>query len=794
MKNNFFLFPFLIFFICIKSYAEDFKFLTEKIDIVDNGNLIKAINGKAISIDKDIEIDASKFEYKKNTKILKALNGEAIIKSDNIKINFSQIIIDQKNLTVKSNQNIEVIDLDKNLFLKTESLLFDRKKNYLESDSKSKIKDNENNILNTEYFFYDLNKGIIKTKNLILKDFNNNNYKIELAFINAKTNKLFGKDVEINFDKNKLSNKNEPRLKGKSITSDRNYTELTKGVFTNCKKREKCPPWQMSAKKIVHDKNKKTISYDSSVLRVYDVPIFYFPKFFHPDPTVKRQSGFLIPALKSSSNDNSFLSTPYFYAISESQDMTLTPRFYSSDKFLLQTEYRSVTSNSKTNTDISFFTEKNKNSSNHIFYNLEKDLDFQYFDQSNLELIIEKTSNDTYLKANKLQSPIINEYSVLENSFNLNMYSDDFAIDTQFTIYENLDKEKTDRYEYILPELNISKKLENKTSLDGTFVFNSKNLFKNYDTNVNEKININDLVFNSNPKISNNGFYSNYEFIIKNSNSDANNSGNYKNKENYYLGALFQYNTSLPLVKENAEFQNVLSPKLSLKIGPDHTKDKRDSFTRLDVNNVYGLNRLASDDALEGGFSISYGSEFTRINKENSREDFVFKIANNIRLEENEDLPKNNQIGLKTSNLFGEIILNPNDFFSTEYKFSTKNNIDDFTYESLNTSLYFDKFRTSFDYVNESEKQDKVSYLLSEINFDLDENNTLLFSARENKEKDLTEYYNLMYQYKNDCLAASIEYNKNYYEDRDIKPEENIFLKLTIIPFGEVASTPNLKE
>ena len=794
MKNNFFLPLFFIFFICIESFAEDFKFLTEKIDIIDNGNLIKAINGKAISIDKDIEIDASKFEYKKNTKVLKAINGEAIIKSDNIKINFSQITIDQKNLIVKSDQNIEVIDLNKNLFLKTESLFFDRKKNYLESVSKSKIRDNENNILNTEYFFYDLNKEIIKAENLILKDFNNDTYEIELAFINVKTNKLFGKDVEIHFNRNELLKKNEPRLKGKSITSDKNYTELTKGIFTNCKKREKCPPWQMSAKKIIHDKNKKTISYDSSVLRVYDVPIFYFPKFFHPDPTVKRQSGFLIPTLKSSSNDNSFLSTPYFYAISESKDMTFTPRFYSSDKFLLQTEYRSVTSNSKTNSDISFFNEKNKNSSNHLFYNLEKGLDFQYFDQSSLELIIEKTSNDTYLRANKLESPIINEYSVLENSFNLNMYSDDFSIDTQFTIYENLDKEKTDRYEYILPELNISKKLDNKTSLDGTFVFNSKNLFKNYDTNVSEKININDLVFNSNPKISNNGFYSNYEFILKNSNSDANNSGNYKNNENYYLGALFQYNTSLPLVKENAEFQNVLSPKISLKIGPDHTKDKRDSFTRLDVNNIYNLDRLASDDALEGGLSISYGSEFTRINKENSREDFVLKIANNIRLEENEDLPKNNQMGLKTSNLFGEIIFNPNDFFSTEYKFSTKNNIDDFTYESINTSLNFDKFRTSFDYVNENDKQDKVSYLLSEINFDLDENNTLLFSSRENKEKDLTEYYNLMYQYKNDCLAASIEYNKNYYEDRDIKPEENIFLKLTIIPFGEIASTPNLKE
>ena len=192
--------------------------------------------------------------------------------------------------------------------------------------------------------------------------------------------------------------------------------------------------------------------------------------------------------------------------------------------------------------------------------------------------------------------------------------------------------------------------------------------------------------------------------------------------------------------------------------------------------------------------SLTYGNEFKRIDKENSRENFVFKIANNIRLEENDDLPKNNQMGLKTSNLFGEILLNPNKFISTEYKFSTKNNFDDFTYENINTSFNFGKFKTSFDYINENDKQDKVSYFLSEINLNLNENNNILFSSRENKEKELTEYYNLMYQYRNDCLAASIEYNKSYYEDRDIKPEENIFLKLTIIPFGEIASTPNLKE
>ena len=39
--------------------------------------------------------------------------------------------------------------------------------------------------------------------------------------------------------------------------------------------------------------------------------------------------------------------------------------------------------------------------------------------------------------------------------------------------------------------------------------------------------------------------------------------------------------------------------------------------------------------------------------KKNSREIFGLKIANNLRFEENNDLPKINQIGEKTSNFFG---------------------------------------------------------------------------------------------------------------------------------------------
>ena len=68
----------------------------------------------------------------------------------------------------------------------------------------------------------------------------------------------------------------------------KNFSEINKGIFTTCKKNDDCPPWTLQAKKITHDKLKKSIIYDNALLKLYDLPVFYFPKFFHPDPTVKK--------------------------------------------------------------------------------------------------------------------------------------------------------------------------------------------------------------------------------------------------------------------------------------------------------------------------------------------------------------------------------------------------------------------------------------------------------------------------------------------------------------------------
>ena len=59
---------------------------------------------------------------------------------------------------------------------------------------------------------------------------------------------------------------------------------------------------------------KKQLIYDHALLRIYDIPVLYFPKFFHPDPSVERQSGFLKPQLNNSNILGNSITLPYFLA------------------------------------------------------------------------------------------------------------------------------------------------------------------------------------------------------------------------------------------------------------------------------------------------------------------------------------------------------------------------------------------------------------------------------------------------------------------------------------------------
>ena len=791
MKNNLILSILIIFCFQNLALSQGFNFKGSNIEILDNGNQINANRGTAFSSDYNLEITSDRFEYFKDVDILKSFdNGTVIVKSEKLEMKYDNAIFDQKNSTIEATGNVEIFHMYEGFIIKNNKIIYDQKNNIVSSDDTTRIEDKFGNLYFVDNFKFEINKNLIKVKNLVTKDNQNNIFKSSLAFFNTKSGKVFGKDVNANL--NNAMADHDFRLNGNSIVIEDNLSEITKGVFTTCKKRDTCPPWQLSAKKIRHDKKKREITYDNAILKVYDVPVAYFPKFFHPDPTVKRRTGFLVPTFKNSSNSGSYLNTPFFYAVAGNKDYTFSPRFYAEEKILIQTEYRQKDFKTDHVADFSFLTKKNGSSKSHLFYELDQDLVVKKFDTGDFNFKFQTMSNDTYIRSNNIKGDLIKESNILENSINLDLYSNDLSIHLNSTMYEDLDKTNGDRYEYILPKFEITKNIDGFDYLNGDFSLKSKSLIRNYNTNIYEKNNINDLIYSSNAKINKNGFFNNYEFLIKNANSENKNS-DYKNNKNLFLSGIYQYNSSLPLIKENDFSQKIFKPKLSIRIAPSHTKDDRTSERKVDLNNIYSLNRTTNDQSIEGGLSAAYGFDYSISDKLESNEIFNLKLANNVRLSKNDDLSNSHQMGEKMSNLFSEISYSPNEIFKTKYISSLKNNLKDMSYENLIADFKINKFVSTFDYLNENNTLNKTSFLSNKTSFYADDSNSFSFSTRKNKTKDLTEYYKFWYQYKNDCLAASIEYNKDFYNDRDLTPGESIMFKLSIIPFAETSS-PNFKQ
>lgn len=118
-----------------------------------------------------------------------------------------------------------------------------------------------------------------------------------------------------------------------STMEDADYTPCT---FCSAKK----PVWQLKAEKIIHNKEEHTIEYTNTRLEIKGVPVFYSPYFSHPDPTIKRKSGMLLPVYGHNNDLGYVFGVPVYYTISDQKDITITPVMTSKQSGILQAEYR----------------------------------------------------------------------------------------------------------------------------------------------------------------------------------------------------------------------------------------------------------------------------------------------------------------------------------------------------------------------------------------------------------------------------------------------------------------------
>ena len=782
----------------VNDEINNYVIFSEKIIYDKNKEIIFTTDkSKGINYNDNTEITAKDFEYNKIKNILIAKDNVVVknaVKDYSINSNYATYLINEEKIFTEGKTSALIhskykIDSSDVIFLKIPMKLI--------SDKNTTIADNLN-LYNLKKFTYLINSEELRGENIIVKSNfkspKSDKFYFSSANIDLNTQNFIAKDTKIRLHKSIFDDpKNDPRLYGVSSNKDGNITTVNKGLFTPCKENENCPPWSIKASKIEHNQNTKQLIYDNAILKLYDFPILYTPKFYHPDPTVRRLSGFLRPQFNSSDKLGDSIHLPYFHIISSTKDMTIRPTFFESEIKMLQSEYRQQNKSSTFITDFGLTVgykpsyANNKKSMTHLFANYLTDLKLKNFSDSDLSISIEKVSNDTYLKVfdtnlygNNLTPA---SSSNLKSEINLTLNHEDYNLSTGMTAYEKLGTTETsDRYQFILPYYNFNKYFKSEF-YDGELNFSSSGSNDLNNTNELKSRIENNFNYQSNRIISGIGIVNEFNIYFKNTNTIGKKSNSFKSSPDIELWNINEYSAEFPLKKLSKNFNNFITPKISLRFNPTDMKDHSESSRGMGINNLFSINRLAINDSFEEGRSLTAGITYKKERLDDINKFFSVQLGSVFRDKEVNFVPKNSSLDKKTSALFGSVQSKLTENTNINYNFRVDNNYDRFEYNSLSANLIFGNLDTTFEWVEENGDVGDANFLSNSSTYNFNDENLITFKTRRNRKINFTEYYDLIYEYRNDCLIAGLQYKKQFYSDRDLKPSENLLFSLTFYPF-----------
>ena len=794
MKNNFF-FIFFSTLLFTNAYAENLFIQSKNISLDKNREISIFENEVLVRTEENNEIKSDYAEYDKKKSLIKFKNN--ILVTDNKKNKIEADFAEYNDITkiFKTNGPTKILT-NENYTIFGEDITLNNKLKIINSNKKTVITDQDGNIITLNKFEYLIEENIFKSIGFIeIKDNQGNSTKFSQVYIDTNKKEILGTDVKsfINQKEFKINEKNKPRVFSNTIKINNNISSFGKSIFTICDYREKdkCPPWTLQSSEMKHDRKKKTIFYNNAVIKIYDIPIFYTPYLSHPDPSVKRRSGFLPPSFSNSKNLGSAISIPYFFDMGKDKDFTLNSRFYGSENPILMGEYRQAFERSNLIFDFGYTEGYKKTSSKkksgekyHFFSQFIKDFVKDDESKSSLKFNLKKVSNDKYLELYKIKTDIVDyNEDVLESSLTYDYEKNNTLLRISSSIFENLKEGYNDKYEFILPEITY----DNIIFSDDKYGYmDLKSNFKvhNYDTNKTTKFLINDFDWDMKNINFSSGLKGKLFSSFKNVNYETKNEPIYKEEKTSEFFSAFGYLTELDLFKrsDNQSYQKI-SPKLLLRYAPGNMSRKEDLGSRLDPDNIFNLDRLPYTSQIETGLSASIGFDY-ELNSLGKL--FNFSAGQIINEKENRDLPAKSSLDQKTSDLVGAANLKINKRLDLNYKFALDHNYNDLNYNEIGATFNLDMFKFNLDYLQEKKHIGNNEYIKAGINIGSDNSGIFSFKTKKNLIKDSSEYYDLSYEYINDCLRAGLVYRREFYEDSELETENSLMFKITLIPFGSI--------
>jgi LPS-assembly protein len=724
---------------------------------------------------------------------------------------------DDQNLIVATGDAYAKDQLGKEIY--SDKIIYDKKKFTVTTSNKSIYLDGKGNKLEANEFFYDLKlKKIKANSNVNYFSKEGDHFKFSFFEYYESLQKGSGENFVGKMADGSLLEGATAKIDGNkgTVIVSQDKAKLKRNAYTPCinKKgleasiKEKCPDWSVTSSKTTHDKNKKMLYHKNVFVNIRNVPVFYTPYFSHPDPSVKRKSGFLPPSIKNYTNLGRSFKAPYFVEISRNKDFTFTPIYYVEENPLFLGEYRQKNKNSEYYVDTSYsqgYKKLNKKdddgtkiqrtdgSRNHFFFKFLGSYDDLIFSSNDLEMNVQKVSQKNYLKVHQINTNNIKQdISALQNDIILRSYENSKQLTLEGYIYENLNEENhSKKYQYTLPTVTFNNFLR---KFNQAISFNNSVSAKNLGENINQTHQINQINTTSELKKINTvqGLGTVFKTSINNFNTyNENVEGAKENMNNDIYGTLAIEN-SYPLIKYNDKTEQSISPILFSKYTTGSMEDASSQSKTLNYQDIFSMDRTSNLTTIETGASVGYGFEYN-INKKDSNNnvylDAGFSIGQIAKQKKLKQMPKNSSLQEKKSDYMGNSSFKiksekfNNSAFNIDYNYIVNNNFNALMKNELTTSFTNSHNQLGLVFYEENKIGGK-HYV--EANYKKKFNNSLNFSmgTRKNLQEDFTERNFIETNYESDCLKIGLNLSKVFYQDGEIKPSNNLTFSIVLKPFG----------
>ena len=794
MRNNIFAF-FLTLIMSSTLYAENL-FIEAKSVTLDKVKQTTIFRDNVSIVTNNKKITSQFAEYNKATEII-ILKNSIFAKDkfqNTIKTNYAEY---DNNENIFETKGQTTLVTSENYILEGEDIYFNNENKEIKSDKPSILKDLSGNTIYLENFEYLQETNIFKSIGYVkIIDQYKNTYNFSQLYIDTKKREILGTDIKayLNHENFKINEKNNPRIFANAMKSNDEGSNFNKSVFTLCelKENEKCPPWTLQASEMRHDNKNKTIYYDNAVVKIYNIPVFYTPFLSHPDPTVKRRSGLLPPTFSDSKNLGSGLAIPYFLAVDNDKNFTLTSRLFVDEHPLIIGEYHQAFKNSSFLTDFGF-TEGYKNTSktkkagdkSHFFSKFTKNFSGKSGSENTFSFKTQDISDDKYLKLYRIKSNLVDyNTDVLENSIDYSHSKDDLFFGFNASLTETLKDDYNDKYEYIFPEITIDKNIFSSEKF-GNLNLQSNLKVHNYDTNKHTNFLVNDFEWTSNDFIFDSNIKSTILGNFKNINYEAKNVDLYKEDTTSELFGALGLLSKIDFQKNENGNVHLLTPKVLLKLSPGSMRQD-DKSSLLTPVSAFNLNRVEDKNNFETGNSATLGLNYS-VKKDNF-DKFNFSVAQIINEKENKKHHSKSSLDEKLSDLIGDSSLVVNEKFKINYKFAIDQNYQDLNYSDLGSNLSLGNFDINFNYIEESKHVGSQEYFKTKLEYRNKDNSLIAFETKRNLVTNSSEFYDLSYEYINDCLRAGLVYRREFYNDSELEPDNSLMFNITLVPFGNINS------